>query len=75
MDSGADAVTQWLKEEGINAPLGSVLLVRALRTTLQSRAGPPAALGVSRLHFINEPQTALFGSRKHCAAQDVDIHI
>ena len=44
VDSGADAVTQWLKEEGINAPLGSVLLVRAMRTALQCHAGPPAAL-------------------------------
>ena len=48
MDSGADAVTQWLKEEGINAPLGSVLLVRAVRTALQCHAGPPAAPGMSR---------------------------
>lgn len=28
MNSGADAVSQWLKEEGILSPLGSVLLVR-----------------------------------------------
>ena len=47
MDSGADAVTQWLKEEGINAPLGSVLLVRAMRTASKWHARP-AALGLRR---------------------------
>ncbi|KAK9819073.1 hypothetical protein WJX81_008479, partial [Elliptochloris bilobata] len=34
VDSGADAVTQWLKEEGLLAPLGSVLL--ALEETKSS---------------------------------------
>ena len=56
MDSGADAVTQWLKEEGIHAPLGSVLLVRALRTASKWHARP-AALGV-RKNSSSEAQEA-----------------
>jgi hypothetical protein len=39
VDSGSDAVSQWLKEEGISAPLGAVLLVRAVHSqaTLSTR--------------------------------------
>lgn len=39
VDSGSDAVSQWLKEEGISAPLGAVLLVRTVHSqaTLSAR--------------------------------------